>query len=380
MKHTLLTIAFVAVATSCTNSQSHAEFSISGKVRGLNSGFVYLEELTFSGRYPVDTARLDAQGSFIMKPPIKHKGLYQLKFDQAASVLLALDNKPFSIQLEADTASLRTFAYRLEGSPASEQLRRFLAMHRQLNEALQKAISAFQQQAQTNPAQISSLQQAIAKADSSLRHFARSYADTTANPVLALFAISVLDPDTEFATFERLEDRLKTSAESMPLAQSFYNMMTNQRNMAQGNPYAPKFKVGDLVPDIEMQDVHGKLIKLSSLRGKIVLLDFWASWCGPCRMENPNIVRAYEQYKNKGFTVFSVSLDVDRNRWIAAIEKDKLSWPYHVSELKGWQSPICQVYNIRSIPASYLLDRDGRVVAVNPRGSALEAALAQLLP
>jgi peroxiredoxin len=141
----------------------------------------------------------------------------------------------------------------------------------------------------------------------------------------------------------------------------------------------PAPKVGDEVPDIKLKDFMGKEVALSSLKGKVVLLDFWASWCGPCRKENPNVVRAYNKYKEKGFTVFSVSLDDNRDRWVAAIQQDQLVWENHVSDLKGWNSSAAKLYGVKSIPATYLLDKSGKIVATNLRGAELEMKLEQLL-
>jgi thiol-disulfide isomerase/thioredoxin len=138
-------------------------------------------------------------------------------------------------------------------------------------------------------------------------------------------------------------------------------------------------KVGELVPEIKLKDFMGREVSLSSLRGKVVLLDFWASWCGPCRKENPNVVRAYAKYKEKGFTVFSVSLDDNRERWVAAIQQDQLLWESHVSDLKGWNSSAAKLYGVKSIPATFLLDKDGKVVATNLRGAELEQKLEELL-
>lgn len=141
----------------------------------------------------------------------------------------------------------------------------------------------------------------------------------------------------------------------------------------------PEPSVGEIAPNIKLKDRDGKEVELSSLRGKVVLLDFWASWCGPCRMENPNVVKAYDHYKDKGFTIFSVSLDDNRDRWLQAIEKDKLSWPNHVSDLKGWRSAGAALYQVHSIPATFLIDRDGRIIAKNLRGAALDNKLKSLL-
>jgi len=127
-----------------------------------------------------------------------------------------------------------------------------------------------------------------------------------------------------------------------------------------------------------MTDPDGKLFSLSSLRGKVVLIDFWAAWCRPCRMENPNVVRIYNAYKDYGFDVLGVSLDQNRDAWLKAIEADKLTW-HHVSDLKYWQSAAAQLYGVGSIPFTVLLDRDGKIVAKNLRGEELERKVKELL-
>jgi thiol-disulfide isomerase/thioredoxin len=139
--------------------------------------------------------------------------------------------------------------------------------------------------------------------------------------------------------------------------------------------------IGDIAPELAFDSPDGKTLKLSSLKGKYVLVDFWASWCAPCRKENPTVVRAYNKYKvakfkkGKGFEVFSVSLDKNKEAWRKAIKNDRLNWKYHVSDLGGWQSRAAQAYSISSIPASFLIGPDGRIVAKNLRGSSLDAEL-----
>jgi len=136
-------------------------------------------------------------------------------------------------------------------------------------------------------------------------------------------------------------------------------------------------KVGQQAPDIILPDKEGKMIPLSSLRGKYVLVDFWASWCGPCRFENPNVVRLYQKYSEQGFDVYSVALDADRTKWLNAIETDGMNWN-HVSDLKKWESTVVPLYKIESIPMTFLLDKNGKIIAKDLRGEELKNKLASI--
>jgi len=184
-----------------------------------------------------------------------------------------------------------------------------------------------------------------------------------------------LDFKTEYNTYKQIVENLERVFPNSPTVKAVraeYETLLKQ--MQASDKLAP----GNVAPDFTQPDRNEKPTKLSSLRGQYVLLDFWASWCGPCRRENPNVVAAYNKYKDKGFTVMSVSLDKNKEAWLGAIERDQLTWPNHVSDLKSWGNEAAQLYGVHAIPFSVLLDKDGKIIDTNVRGEKLEEDLRQI--
>ena len=200
-----------------------------------------------------------------------------------------------------------------------------------------------------------------------------AYADSTASPAVAMYALgmsqNLVSPEQVKPVMEGLAKRFEKYPRITKLATDFNLALTRP---SQGD------LVGKEAPDFELPDVNGKMMSLKSLRGKFVLVDFWASWCKPCRNENPNVVSAYQQFKDKNFTILGVSLDKEKEGWVKAIADDQLTWS-HVSDLKFWDSKVVPLYGIEGIPFNVLLDPEGKVIAKDLRGSELHAKLSEVL-
>jgi peroxiredoxin len=188
----------------------------------------------------------------------------------------------------------------------------------------------------------------------------------------------VLNPKEDFSYYEKVDSALMAKYPNSEPVKSLHSQVQDMRERMESDAASKKrLAVGNEAPEIALPNPQGDTVKLSSLRGTYVLLDFWASWCKPCRVENPNLVKAYKRHSDEKFEIYQVSLDRKRQAWLDAIDKDNLDW-YHVSDLEFWNSSAAQTYNIRSIPANYLLNKKGEIIDKNLRGDDLQARLNEL--
>jgi peroxiredoxin len=208
--------------------------------------------------------------------------------------------------------------------------------------------------------------------------YVEHFADTTHYEPNAIFAARMLNPVSEGAFIEEIAQTINRKFPGTKMSKEFAEYYVKISPKQRLHTNTASLDNGSRAPELALPDADGKIITLASLRGKYVLVDFWASWCGPCRGENPNVVQAYQEFKDKNFTILGVSLDNNKDAWQKAIKEDHLTWP-QVCDLKGWASAGAVIYSIQSIPSNYLIDPNGKIVTSNLRGEALEKVLANLL-
>ena len=350
------------------------EFKITGKVKFPNTGMVVLQRMEAAGVKGLDSTKLDKDNTFELKGKIKEQGFYRLNLFNKQQIVLVLD-KGEQVQVTAD-GNAETGASVVKGSKGTDYLgqvnklkedfeAKAAKMNQDFTTATQSQDAAAQQKIQE---QFGTLQKANVAA-------VKKLIDQMGTSIVALYATNFLNPEDEadMQYLSTLAKRFEKEAGNSSFAKDFVAQVKSMEQKMASTP-----SVGREAPEITLNTPEGKPLSLSSLRGKYVLIDFWASWCGPCRQENPNVVRMYNKYKGKDFEIFGVSLDQDRNKWVAAIQKDQLTWP-HVSDLKGWQSAGGQAYQVSSIPATFLIDKAGKIIAKNLRGPALERKLEEIL-
>lgn len=346
-------------------------FTIKGTIKNSPQHLIILWEMTPQQLVFIDSARTDASGKFQIQGNTKNMIFAQLQMGPESVIFLAVDNKS---KLDVNISLLGKFVdYSIDGNELddSKKIRKIVDANRSFSEEF----NALKLEAEKIPQTQEGMSQA-AVINNRYQRLLQQRNDYMMNMAMSekkgfipyfMIAFGALE-SPGYDLFKHAVACAKAADPMSKYTQDIEGKFLNEASLM----------IGGVAPDIKLNGPDGKPVSLSSLRGKVVLIDFWASWCGPCRRENPNVVKMYQKYKDQGFEIFGVSLDNDANRWKGAIQTDGLTW-FHGSDLMGWKSKPAQMYQVHSIPATFLLDKQGKIIAKGLRGAELEAAVANAL-
>lgn len=369
-----LSIAVIIISCSSTSPKGTAilkgRYKINGEVTGLNSGWVYLKHTDETGQNIVDSAAIQNQKfTFTGKQNMPEQVTLSLK-KRRASVKFFLDNAEIKITASADSF----FNAKITGSPAQDQYTEYQNRINpieneiaSLNKMLSESSSPVNES--NSPVNTDSIKRKLETLENLKNREVEAFVKRNPSSIVAARVIvSNYLWNPEVNQLSGLYNSLDTQ-----IQQSQYG-----KTIKEHLDIAIRLAIGKTAPDFSEPDMNGNPIALSSLRGKFVLVNFWASWCGPCRLDNPHLVKTYNKFKSKDFTIIGVSLDHDKQAWIDAVKKDKLDW-YHVSDLKGLSNKVMQEYGVWVTPTSYLLDKQGTIIGRNLFGEKLDEKLTEVL-
>ncbi len=377
----------ILLLTSCSEKVKDGNTFIHGKLSNSKNDTLFLVDVNKSEFTVLDSTITTEDGSFEFHSNLPFKGFYNLNVGHAKDQFAVMILQPGdSVNFSGDAKNLG-YTWKTEGSKECtrfEELNKFIIdieKKRGPIKAYQDSIMrVFQVQvsmiAKDDSAKIKVLDKkysamydssatALDKVEQEGVVFMRGFIDRDPSSFANIAGLRLLEPFDNFAYYEKTIAAIEVKYKDVPNVKMLRGYVERER----------AFCKGQTPPEILMNGVDGKPLKLSSLKGKVVLIDFWASWCGPCRAELPNVVSNYNKYHDKGFDIFSVSLDADKTAWEAAIKKDGLVWPNHVCDFQQWQSPVVQLYRFKSIPKTLLLDKEGKIIDRDLRGPGLSKVL-----
>jgi thiol-disulfide isomerase/thioredoxin len=364
----LHSILFFILSTSVIGQ--NAQLHLSGSIFNSATDTIFIVQHFGDAKYQYyDTIIMDEKGNFDAQIILPKQDYYVARIGTTNIHLVLREQN--DIKIYGDGKKLHQFCNILgsEESNSMNQFDKVIQKWEAKNDSAMVVISK-------NPAKDKEINEEMSKEYYKFQNQLQSFVGTNSNSAALVMALGSVNMEKETKSYESLINQIN---------KSFPESFTVKEYVRKFNEFKVKLEetkllaVGKTAPDFEELGLDRKTkIKLSDLRGQVVLIDFWASWCGPCRKENPNVVRIYEKYKKDGFTIMSVSLDKDLNKWKKAIEIDRLSWPNHVSDLGGWQSKVSRLYEVGSVPFTVLIDKKGKIIRTNLRGYALEKELEKI--
>jgi thiol-disulfide isomerase/thioredoxin len=374
-----LFLSFILVISGCKNSTIQISGKLQNPVKGV---YIYLNELKTEWA-SVDSLKIGEDGKFNFKREVTLPAFYLIKINNN-DFFTTLIEPGEKLRIEAMYDSLN-FPSFMSGSKGSEKM---VAYNKALRNTISKLMSLNEIYSQNsgNPDMSKVVQSLDSMAQQYLNEiniYTKKYIDQNIKSMISLAAlyqqvapnVYVLDPVRDIKYFVKVDSSLYSQYPESAPVKALHEQVQSLISRAGATAF---LKAGDEAPEISLPTADGKIVTLSSTRGNIVLLDFWASWCNPCRKENPNLVKAFNQYHSKGFKIFQVSLDKTKEEWLKGIGEDNLNQWIHVSDLKYWNSAVVPLYKIETIPFNMLLDNQGKIIATNLRGEDLQKKLAEL--